>query len=77
MIVNDCVSTDERAVCELRKMIREHLVEEIEKLKNSVTQQLKQSEEEMNRKLDAVELEGGPGDKGGKGKLSPAKTKGK
>ena len=58
---------------ELRGMIQTFLSEEIKKMKLSVDDQLKTTEELLNKKLDIAE--GGAGKKGGKGSAKASKKK--
>ena len=56
MIFGDFVDgVDSAAASELRRLIRQHLSEEIKRLKMSIDQQIKQSEDEINKKLQAAE----------------------
>ena len=54
-------------------MIQNFLTEEIKKLKMSVDDQLKTTEDMLNKKLDIAE--GGPSKKGGKGSAKASKKK--
>lgn len=63
------------AAKELRALIREHLSEEIDKLKLDVEQQIKNSEEVISQKLQAAESDmGGGGGGGAKKAKSPNKS---
>ena len=48
-------ATESAAAKELRELIRKHLGEELAKLKLSMEEQLKNTEEAINRKLQTVE----------------------
>lgn len=47
--------TVEAAMTELRRLVREHLADELKKLKDSVDQQIKSSEDVIAKKLEAAE----------------------
>ena len=58
------------AARELRSLIKDHLSEELTKLKISVDEQIKESEEIINKKLNDIESSGGASGRksAGKGK---------
>ena len=58
------------AAKELRSLIKEHLSEELKKLKISVDEQIKESEEVLHKKLSDIEGSGGAA-----GRKSPGKGK--
>ena len=57
-------ATESPAAKELRELIRKHLGEELAKLKSSMEEQLKTTEETINRKLQTVERTGSVKGKG-------------
>ena len=67
------ISEESPARKELRGMIQNFLTDEIKKLKMSVEDQLKTTEDLLNKKLDIAE--GGPAKKGGKGSAKASKKK--
>lgn len=66
-------STEEsKARKELRAMVQSYLTEEIKKMKLSVEEQLKATEDSLSKKIDTAE---GGGNKSGKGGRGSAKGK--
>lgn len=65
----ECVYLDEEAKSELRQLIRQHLSEELKKLRVSVDEQIKASEDAISKRLQAAgEKEGAPASAKGKKK---------
>lgn len=66
------LAEESKARKDLRAMVQSYLTEEIKKMKSSVEEQLKATEESLNKKIDTAE---GGGNKPGKGGRGSAKGK--
>jgi len=55
IIIFTCVCLDEEAKSELRKLIRQHLSDELKKLRLSVDEQIKASEDAITKKLQSAD----------------------
>lgn len=67
LLILRCV-LDEEAKSELRQLIRQHLSEELRKVRVSVDEQIKASEETINKRLQSADGKEGAPSSSGKGK---------